>query len=396
MYSQEEIEAAVAEGALAPEQAASLRSFVAARNRTPHSSEEYFRLIRGYNDIFVTIACILLLVALGWLGMMIPTGTRASMTATAIPPLLQSLFIAAGAWGLAELFTRQRRVALPSIVLALYFGSNVVSAVMAIAAPMMTRPESIALLTGAAFAIAGVATWGFWHRFAVPFAPAFALALGVFSVFLVLGVILLRSAQGETILNIVLLLIGIGLFVYAMSVDREDRWRVTAQSEVAFWLHCLASLVLVLPLAHFLGLFRNDWTLVSGILMVVLFVIFTAIALLVDRKVYIASCLLPLGLAVYAMFQAATRATARPVYSDGYGDAYGGGYAPAPRDPALAAQEMMGGMIAPMLVIAILTVLLAFFWAPLRRSVLGILPPSLRESLPTSDAAPLDEARAFQ
>jgi hypothetical protein len=134
MYSQSEIEDAVAAGALAPEQAASLRAFVAAQNGTPHSSEEYFRLVRGYNDVFIAIACMLVLTALGWLGTLIPIGQRSVYAAVEAPPVFQSLFVAAGAWVLAELFTRLRRAALASFLLTLYFGFSAASVFTGIAA----------------------------------------------------------------------------------------------------------------------------------------------------------------------------------------------------------------------------------------------------------------------
>ena len=50
MYSDSDLEAAVAAGALSPEAATSLRSFVETRDRSPAVDEEHFRLITGFND----------------------------------------------------------------------------------------------------------------------------------------------------------------------------------------------------------------------------------------------------------------------------------------------------------------------------------------------------------
>jgi hypothetical protein len=398
MYSQGDIEEAVAAGALAPEQAASLRSFVAAQNRTPHSSEEYFRLVRGYNDVFVAIACLLALSALGWLGALIPIGRRGMDIGAGAPSVFGTIFVAAGAWGLAEIFARARRTALPSFLLTLYFAFSAAMVFAVIAATASVHPGTMALLTGGSFAIGAAATWGFWLRFRVPVAPMASLGLGVIAVSAIIGFIFARSVHGPNVINVVLFLMGVGLFVYAMKVDLEDRWRITERSEVAFWLHSLAGLVLILPLAYFLGLFRNDWSVVSSIVMLGLFLLFTLIALLIDRKVYVVSCLMPLGFALYAMFQQGQRAA---TYGSGYGgpttSPYAGGYGTPPYGGSQTAmQTMLTNIMWPILIIAILMVLLAIFWAPLRRAVVGILPPGARAGLPGVEATPLEQARPFQ
>ncbi len=53
MYSESELEGAVAAGALSPEAAAALRDYVAGSRASPAVDEEHFRLITGFNDIFV-------------------------------------------------------------------------------------------------------------------------------------------------------------------------------------------------------------------------------------------------------------------------------------------------------------------------------------------------------
>src|SRR5579875_1450205 len=124
MYSDADLEAAVAAGALSPEAAAALRDYVAARSASPAVDEEQFRLITGFNDIFVSIAAAILLFALGWIGK--DFGPRIGGDG---PSPLSGLLIAAAAWGLAEFFTKKRRMALPSILLLLAFVGGVVEAV---------------------------------------------------------------------------------------------------------------------------------------------------------------------------------------------------------------------------------------------------------------------------
>ena len=67
MYSQNDLDDAVASGAITPESAASLRAFVDRQRNSPAVDEEHFRLITGFNDIFVSIAATILLFAVGWI-----------------------------------------------------------------------------------------------------------------------------------------------------------------------------------------------------------------------------------------------------------------------------------------------------------------------------------------
>src|SRR3546814_17091257 len=68
MYSESDLDAAVAAGALSPQAADALRNHVSARRTTPAVDEEHFRLLTGFHDLFVAIAAVLLLHAVSWLG----------------------------------------------------------------------------------------------------------------------------------------------------------------------------------------------------------------------------------------------------------------------------------------------------------------------------------------
>src|SRR5262245_42279104 len=116
MYSEADIDAAVAERAITAEAAAALRAFVARRQASPAVDEEHFRLLTGFNDIFVSIAAILLLIAVGWLAGVV------------IAPLAGAVAGSAVSWGLAEYFTRRRRMALPSILLLASFTAGAFAA----------------------------------------------------------------------------------------------------------------------------------------------------------------------------------------------------------------------------------------------------------------------------
>ena len=68
MYSQQEIDDAVASGVISAEAADALRAHIASQRSTAIPDEEQFRLITGFNDIFVSIAAAILLFAVGWIG----------------------------------------------------------------------------------------------------------------------------------------------------------------------------------------------------------------------------------------------------------------------------------------------------------------------------------------
>src|SRR5258707_14076686 len=100
MYSEADLDAAVAAGAISAEAADDLRTFVPRQRTTTAVDEEQFRLLTGFNDIFVSIAAILLLIAVGWLA-----GT--------VAPVIGAAAVAAASWGLAEFLTGRRRTAQP-------------------------------------------------------------------------------------------------------------------------------------------------------------------------------------------------------------------------------------------------------------------------------------------
>jgi hypothetical protein len=112
MYSEADLQSAVSAGAFSHEAAEALRAHAAGMRAAPVADEEHFRLITGFNDVFVTIAAVLLLVACAGIGHVIAPGVA-------------GILVAAAAWGLAEFFTRKRRMALPSIVLLLAFVGGV-------------------------------------------------------------------------------------------------------------------------------------------------------------------------------------------------------------------------------------------------------------------------------
>lgn len=308
MYSESDIEGAVAGGALSPEAARALRGHVAAQRAAPAVDEESFRLLTGFNDIFVSIAIVLTLVAIGWIGGSVGGGD-------ALGGFLSAAAVAAAAWGLAEYFTRRRRMALPSIVLLIAFVGGVAAALVSIlvgnAEPIADGVKASTDSEYAAIAVAGVlgaivaaltagAAWLHWRRFMVPITVA-AGAVAVVGVVLSLIFGLIPPAR-QAVMPIVLLA-GLGMFAFAMRWDMSDRERRTRRSDVAFWLHLAAAPMIAHALFNLLGVFEGgDINPVKGVVVLLLYVGFAFVALAIDRRALLVSSLVYVLYALYALF----------------------------------------------------------------------------------------------
>ena len=347
MYSESDLQAAVDAKVLTPEAAQAFRSHVASVREAPGADEESFRLITGFNDIFVSIAAVILLVAVAWIGQSIHTA-------------LAGAFVAASAWGLAEYFTRRRRMALPSIVLVLAFSGGVFATMVGF---LVRHGENIfgndisettgAALIGAMALVTAGATWLHWKRFMVPITVAAGTAaLAATAVALVLAATGVPSPDG-TLPMILVLIAGIGVFTLAMWWDRSDRARQTRRSDVAFWLHLLAAPMIVHPIFHLIGVTRGD-NIGSGaaLLVVAIYVAFGLIALAIDRRALLVSALAYVLFAMTQLFQ------------------------------TFGAVELNVALTA--FVIGSALLLLSAFWQNARAAVVGMLPDSLANQLPAT------------
>src|SRR4029077_16983506 len=107
MYSQQELDDAIASGVITADAANALRAHVAGQRSTPTVDEEQFRLLTGFNDIFVSIAAAILLFAVAWIGHQIGQNLGLSIDGDGPAPT-GPLAVAATAWGLALFFTAKR------------------------------------------------------------------------------------------------------------------------------------------------------------------------------------------------------------------------------------------------------------------------------------------------
>ncbi|KTE04003.1 hypothetical protein [Sphingopyxis sp. H115] len=347
MYSESDLQAAVDAKVLTPEAASAFRSHIASVRAAPGADEESFRLITGFNDIFVSIAAVILLVAVGWIG-------------ASIHPALGGAFVAASAWFLAEYFTRKRRMALPSIVLVLAFSGGVFATMVGF---LVKHGESIfgrdvgettgAILIGSMALVTAAATWLHWKRFMVPITVAAGTAaLAATAVALVLAVAGVASPDGTLPMALVLIA-GLGVFTLAMWWDRSDRVRQTRRSDVAFWLHLLAAPMIAHPVFHLLGVTDgSDIGSGAAVMVVGIYVVFGLIALAIDRRALLVSALAYVLFALTQLFR------------------------------EFGAVELNVAMTA--FVIGSALLLLSAFWQNARAVVVGFLPDNLANQLPAT------------
>lgn len=345
MYSESDLEAAVAAGALTPDAAAALRGHAATLRASPAVDEEQFRLITGFNDIFVSIAAVMLLVAVGWLG-----GTLAPWSGAAA--------VAAASWGLAEYFTRQRRMALPSILLLASFVYAVFFTVLLLtfgsgrswvgADDFSTAQAS--LRTAAAALVATGAAYAHWRRFSVPITVAAGVGTLVTTI---IGLLLWAIPAVRDHVLALVFVAGLGTFAFAMWWDMSDRERRTRRSDVAFWLHLAAAPMIVHPVFSSLGLLgREDGNVAQAGVALLLYVGLGLVALAIDRRALLVSAL------VYVLF------------------------AMARLFDQLGSLNLSFAFTA--LIIGSALLLLSAFWHPTRSALIGALPEGLRARLPVT------------
>ena len=343
MYSQNDLDEAVRAGAISAESAAALRAFVDGQRGLSNVDDENFRLLTGFNDIFVNIATIILLVAVGWLA-----GMVAGFFAGAA--------VAAASWALALFFTERRRMALPSITLLIAF----VGGCAFTAASLVPDRHSLDSATTIAGGLGGaVAAWLHWRRFKVPITIAAGAAAGAA---IVIGPVasLLGSDFSGTPVLLSLLVCGIAIFALAMWWDSSDPARVTRRSDVAFWLHLLASPMIVHPVFALLGLSGGGGGTMGALVVVALYALLGVVALAIDRRALLVSALLYVLWALGNLI---------------------GEFGRSGINIALTA-----------LVIGSALLMLSAFWHEARRRVVGILPDALRRYLPLVDRVTLQPA----
>ena len=358
MYSQQELDDAVASGVVSADAADALRAYVEGQRSTAIPDEEQFRLLTGFNDIFVSIAAAILLFAVGWIGQSI--GESAGLSIVDGPSPLAPLAVAATSWGLALFFTARRRMALPSILLLLSFVVSVL-ATTGITLALAVGPEALnnnqqlgGVLAAISAAVAAGAAWLHWRTFRVPITVAAgAASVAGIAVGLLVAALGENAEQAKNVILGFVLALGVAVFLFAMWWDSSDRARLTRRADVAFWLHLLAAPMIVHPVFTLLGLNDGNATIGEGLIVVLLYVGLGLTALAIDRRALLVSALAYVLFAMQQLFH------------------------------QFGAVELNVALTA--LVIGSALLMLSAFWHQARGAIVRPLPERLRERLPLID-----------
>lgn len=295
MILEEDLDAAVAEGIIDRVQAVRIAHLARLRQTAQPASQEVvpvdpdderFRLIGGFNDVFVGIGICLLAGALISLSRVLGFSGAFALTAMT------------AAWGLSEIFARRMRLALPSILLAVMFAVST-----GLLASMFGGPQRYTLggfraeSSYSTFAFAGFALAAALHywRFRVPIDPAQA-AIGAIGA-IVAGMLLVAPDLMRGVVNIVLVVGGLTVFAVALKLDMDDPNRRTRHSDAAFWLHLLAAGLIVHPIFRTIA-FAGWLGAAEAAVILCLFAILGVVALVIDRRALLVSGLSYAGVAL--------------------------------------------------------------------------------------------------
>lgn len=352
MYSQEDLNSAVAAGAITETAADALRAHVAAQRDSVTADAEHFRLITGFNDIFVSIGVIIMLFAMAAIGDAIWRSVNG-------PSPIAAALVAGTAWMLAEFFTAKRRMALPSIILLLAFVGGVfmtqVGFLVSIFDDGTDRSEQLGvLLLGGAGLVTAGAAWLHWRRFMVPITiAAGTAALAGTAIALIVAAIGPDNANLENIVLGLVFVAGLVIFGFAMRWDTSDPVRETRRSDVAFWLHLLAAPMIAHPIFAMLGVTDGqNIGLSSAIAVIAVYIVFGLVALAVDRRALLVSALAYVLIALTFLFR------------------------------EFGAVELNFALTALVIGSALLT--LSALWTPIRRGVVNLLPGEMKARLPAT------------
>ena len=270
MYSDEDLNTAVTEGIFSESAVEAFRDQVASVHGVPAVDEENFKLIGGFNDIFIVIACGLLLFS---------SFSVLETVSNGVGFLVFSLL----SWALAEFFVLRRKMALPAIMLLLSFVGGVVG--------LSNFMFSVASESGAILAasLSALAAYLHWRRFSVPItvAVATAAAVGLF-----IAIIQSVFTDIDSGLPPVLFVCGLLVFAFAISWDGSDTARVSYRSDVAFWLHLLAAPLIINPVFTSLDILNGEEGLLSMAMVTLLYLLLTFISICIDRRVLMVSSLI--------------------------------------------------------------------------------------------------------
>lgn len=316
MYDKTDLRAAIEAGAISDESAKRLESFLKARNDPDRMLDpENLRFLSNFNDVFLTIGIVILMVGLGFLSSIAVTnilgfsnfmepGSIAAAQAMAdkvrLAIVLSPVPVVIGAWLLAEYFCGKRRLLLPSMALSvsIVWGTAVFAAGIASflidpvrAASQFEREiDAWNIVTGVSytgFFAAAAAAAAIFLRFRLPFS-LFLMAGAVAGLFYT--AVAQLAGIGQVASGLAMLLIGLGTLAAAIGFDMKDPTRSTRNSDHAFWLHMAAAPQIILGMRGLLlGSGFAPASTADATVMLLVLIAFALLSLALNRRALIVS-----------------------------------------------------------------------------------------------------------
>ena len=314
---------------------------------SPEELSEAPRFVRGFHDILISIG-----LGAALLGLWVLTG---SVTG----PVL----VIAGAIVLAELLVRRQRLALPAFCLTGFYTAAVYALVIAFVTPGEVEGLAPSTFFALLFSVP-VSLMPFYLRYRVPVALATMIGSAFLLAYL-LTVALVGAVTGQEFgsgsmpwfAHAIGLVLALGLFGAAMAFDLSDRLRLTRRSDVAFWLHLAAApMLLFMVFAMIMGGEGGFWWAADpspgdALVAILLVVAMMLVGVVIDRRAFVTSGLISLGVAIFVLSREA--------------------------EIAVGSTEALAILSVGLIVLA-----MGAGWRALRRLVLAGLPAAMRDRLP--------------
>lgn len=316
MFDRTDLRAAVEAGAISDEAAKRFEAFLKARNDPDRMLDpENLRFLSNFNDVFLTIGIVILMVGLGFLSAISVTNllgvsaisepnslveAQSLADRLRLAVILAPIPVIAGAWLLAEYFCGKRRLLLPSMALAIaiVWASGVFAAGVAsyFVEPVVTAGrigsgynpwEIITGISYAGFASATIAAAVFFWRFRLPFS-LFLLAGAIAGLFYT--AVAQFGGIGQVGSGAAMLAVGLATLAAAIAFDMKDPTRSTRSSDHAFWLHMAAAPQIILGMRGLLlGSGFAPASMTDATVMLVVLLAFAFLSLALNRRALIVS-----------------------------------------------------------------------------------------------------------
>ena len=274
MITIENLKKAAIQNIIQPEQVEPLYQFLREQpaDSLADGREEPLRFIRSFGDVFITLGIVFLFASINIIEL--------SGLAYLIP--------AAGFMLLAEWLVRVRHLALPGMAILL-------SILFFIYKAIIDGSESSMLI---GLSVVAITSLLFYLRYKMPFSHL-PLATSLVAMFVL-------AIDVDTFKNpIVFAVSGVVVFSVAMWFDSRDTKRVSHLSDSGFWLHLLASPLLVHGLMLTMLTSKQTWVgvLSNEIIILCFFAVFFLTALLIDRRAMLISTQLYMIYAITQFFK---------------------------------------------------------------------------------------------